>query len=926
MPGASYSRVSAERGRGSRQPAELLEAEALIQHHLETHADDRGWMHAKGRADLLEGRYEEAIAELDLARDVESITNRQESDILTELATAYFERGRASNRAIDLSMAMELLGQALQSDPSSLVARYNQALVFQQAFFYPNASQEWKRYLEADHASPWADEARRHLAMVESRMQAPEPSAGRLDDLMELRLARIMAAGLSFGKTREVALRLREEHHDAWLGDALGSGELAVGALAKMVATRTGLQMGGFESELRDLELLSTTLHATPLRVWLDFERLFRITHSPHIAACMPRVDQLIETCRRRRYEWFLVQSLLERSSCEAVRGEFAMAEATDREALDIARRDAFPIAGLRAAGLLAGYLAAAGQYRDAAALQFESLGLYWSRPLPYARSQEFFHDMVLANEGLGRFHAAKAAAQAAAVMAQLSGVAMNEAVNRSRWAGFAFRLGLKQEATAQYTLAEKLFHGMASNPTVAAYQAFAEAFSALAGDPSALLRFEPIVKSSTNPFIVVSYLHTAATLAENAGRTAEARRLLEEAIGFVEKDESSPPASQNLMEWRDQLQGCYRDMTRVLLLQNDAAGAYHAWQRFLRADQRLQGFRDVPAAPTDGVAATVITFARLGQRYGVWVRSDDGVRFTWLPRNAAAVDREVRSYAALCADPEAGWNLVQAAGRSLRSELLGFALAGVPRNRLLLLQPDGELARLPWAALMLPGEADEQFLVAILPTPVAGPGPVKVPEIQVHRALIVGATILDPKLRAEFRPLPGIEDEIAAVSSAFLAADVLEGAKATAKNISARMESADALHFVGHAAMRRGRIRLLVAPDASDPGFWRPAVGGRLGLAVLSACSTAKYRDPEDPKPENLANALLLEGASQVVASLWDVDSSATSFFMQSFYRHLRLNHAPAAALREASAETRHQRAWSNPYYWASFSLFLRI
>jgi len=883
-------------------------------------------MHAKGRAALLEKNYEEAIAALDLSRDAGTNTQSEESAVVTDLAIAYFERGCSLHRPIDFSMSMELLGQALQSDPSSLVALYNRAMVFQHAYFYPNALRDWKSYLARDSNSSWAAEARRQMALAESKMRAPDPSSGKLADLIEMQLSQVMASSL-ISPARDLAAELRGEHQDEWLADALAAGhEPVLRLLAGMVATRTGLQVGVFESELRELEPSSAVTRSPSLRVWRDFERLFRITHSSRIAACLPDVDDLIETCRRRHYTWFLAQSLLERSSCEAARGEFATAESTDREALEIARQHAYPIASLRAAGFLTGFLAASGQYRDAAELQYQSLELYWSRPLPYARSQEFFHDMVLANEGLGRWHAAKAAAESAATMAQLSGVPVNEAVNRSRWAGFAFRLGLKQEASAQYALAEKLFHQMANNAAVADYQAFAEAFAASAGDPSSFARLEPIVKTSTNPFVIVSYLHTAAAFAENGGPTADARRFLEDAIGWIEKGAASRHASPEVMEWRDQLQSCYRDLTRISILQNDTVGAYRTWQRFLRTDETLQGFRESPASGSAGDPATVLTYARLGSRYGVWVRSADDVRFAWVNRDSSTIDRLVRTYAALCSNPDASWTQVQAAGKPLRSELLGFALQSKPKNGLLLIQPDGELARIPWTTLVL-GDEDpgKGILAAVMPTPVANSGPVRTREIQVRHALIVGATVLAPKLRNEYRNLTGIENEITAVRRAFPSADVLEGREATVAGISEHMENADALHFAGHAAMLGGRIHLLVAPGTSSEGLWRPA-GERLSLAVLSACSTARYRDPEDPKPENLANALLLEGANQVIASLWDADSAATSFFMQSFYRNLRQSHNTALAMAEASAETRRQKDWSNPYFWASFSLFLRI
>jgi CHAT domain-containing protein len=93
----------------------------------------------------------------------------------------------------------------------------------------------------------------------------------------------------------------------------------------------------------------------------------------------------------------------------------------------------------------------------------------------------------------------------------------------------------------------------------------------------------------------------------------------------------------------------------------------------------------------------------------------------------------------------------------------------------------------------------------------------------------------------------------------------------------------------------------------------------------VLSACSTARYEEVETPAPPDLASALLLDGVPQVVATLWNADSSAVSRFMGAFYGAIRRGAAPLAAVREASEDVRRTPGWAHPYYWASMSLFVR-
>src|SRR5262249_41626969 len=58
--------------------------------------------------------------------------------------------------------------------------------------------------------------------------------------------------------------------------------------------------------------------------------------------------------------------------------------------------------------------------------------------------------------------------------------------------------------------------------------------------------------------------------------------------------------------------------------------------------------------------------------------------------------------------------------------------------------------------------------------------------------------------------------------------------------------------------------------------------------LVVLSACQTGVSGLYRGGELEGLSQALLYSGAASVMASLWSVDSLATSHFMQTFYSSL--------------------------------------
>jgi CHAT domain-containing protein len=93
--------------------------------------------------------------------------------------------------------------------------------------------------------------------------------------------------------------------------------------------------------------------------------------------------------------------------------------------------------------------------------------------------------------------------------------------------------------------------------------------------------------------------------------------------------------------------------------------------------------------------------------------------------------------------------------------------------------------------------------------------------------------------------------------------------------------------------------------------------------LATLSACETASGKPVAGEGLMGLTRSFLYAGAHMVLAALWQVDDQATAQFMGYFYRSLLQEGQPAAvAVRAAQDRMRSQPRWSNPYYWAAFTL----
>jgi CHAT domain-containing protein len=95
--------------------------------------------------------------------------------------------------------------------------------------------------------------------------------------------------------------------------------------------------------------------------------------------------------------------------------------------------------------------------------------------------------------------------------------------------------------------------------------------------------------------------------------------------------------------------------------------------------------------------------------------------------------------------------------------------------------------------------------------------------------------------------------------------------------------------------------------------------------LVVFSGCDTAQFDEPGTVRPGQLSQAALLAGAQEVIASLWNVDSVATSAWMKRFYGQLAAGRTASSAVANAALEMKQDLRRAHPRYWAAFADFDR-
>jgi CHAT domain-containing protein len=127
--------------------------------------------HAMGRFHLARKNFDDAIAEFEAALKTAPNDVRLHSD----LGAALMEKsdleasGKSGRDPRTLDRSLEHLNRAIELDYSLLEPLFNRALLRQNLGQLFQAKEDWDNYLKKDSTSPWAEEARRNLKLIEER-------------------------------------------------------------------------------------------------------------------------------------------------------------------------------------------------------------------------------------------------------------------------------------------------------------------------------------------------------------------------------------------------------------------------------------------------------------------------------------------------------------------------------------------------------------------------------------------------------------------------------------------------------------------------------------------------------------------------------------------------------------------------------------
>lgn len=942
-------------------------------------------LHAFGASQLLLGRFDAAVDALNEAATVGASRGPSAlRAINTDLAAAYLARGRAQDRPDDFVHALnaaDLAGRASSAPtPESL---FNRALALEALHLRDQARAAWQDYLKRDSTSGWADEARRHLAALESQGNNWTEQRKLLDAALA-RGDRDAAAAVVHAAPTAVREYLEDELLPAWARQCRSGCDPEV-SLRDAAFLARELAAGGDRLDADTVERLQKGIHDHAVIDGVDaYGRARAMDKASRIgdaaAAYREAVEQLsaagvpLETSARGYQQGIVVRQGAFDAAAAALHA--LSAEATSRSYLVVDARSRWLL------GLIAvtqgHYTAAAAEYRAALAgferagdmqnaanvhqLLAETLDLLgqpeqaWRERLlglavlePSANPRRWNATLLaaaLAAERDGAPQAGLAFETEAVASNERYGLQAATAEARVYRAANLFRAGDRRAARDETAAARRFIAQLPDAWLVSRLQAEADAVEGqILASESDRQGIVELTRAADYFASVKSMPRTAqlqlvlgrATAAAGQTDAAEAHYL--HGLAAFEGMRNSVTNDEQRISFFDENWQLFDELVRLQLQRGRTDQAFEIAERG-RARALLDAWKtDAPPAGTPQdlrralpADTTVVCFYDLDKALLAWTIGPAEVSFTRTELSEpvrAALDRDPTG---ALSGPD-GPSIFAAVWRPIVDRITTGRVAIVPSRR---------LQQLAFAALRDPSTG--RYLVEdreIVSAPSAAMFLAASHRLQrgahIERALVAGGSAgRRPDLPA-LAPLPAAAEELRAVGGQYPNLTELIGPAATREAFLAAISDQDVVHFAGHALISRrypfmSRLVMPGAPDAAGrpdgPDLFASEIGRlrltRTRLVVLSACSSGTGASAAGEGVLSLARPFIAAGVPTVVGSLWDVDDESTSALMRRFHEHYARTGDAGGSLRAAQVSLLRDAdaRLSTPSAWAAFTV----
>ena len=651
IAGAGYGPVRQERS-GERsafaEPADLLRAKYLIKDRLAARPNDQAMLVARGKVELLEGHYDEAIRTFGRLLDAQP----DSPALLTDLATTYFQRAVATDRAVDYGQAIELLGRTLARTPDDPVALFNRAIALQKMYVYDGAIRDWEHYLRVDPRGNWADEGRRRLgelqekvkvrdrpaallksdpvtalSLLQARANSQSPFPNRwpasfdeeyLDVVVRQWLASLYVSADSSGRKawrREQGIWdalsaaadvFRTRHQDPWLADLLhelppDSASLqvlepAVEAL-EAVSQAVRANASGDPDSARPLAESAARLFrkakskAGYLRA--REEIIYSLVREGRVQDCIHTASQQLRDLKLVFYPWLQGQAVLWNAACQGFAGNFGLAQQLSDRALEFTKGTGYSGQHLRSILFASGFLRSSERnWQDTR----DGLQQFWEELHNPFHGYEFYLEMAFLAEEAEQWHLAFHLHREALGMVERTEDRLFRAVAHYHVAVAAMKIQDLPEAENEFRIANEQFAKGSDSATSQLYKALAEIQWAAAAvqqnhlelAAARLEQVKPLLATENATENAFRYYQTLGELHFRHRNLPGAEQSLRRALNIAEIELSSLGTDADRIAWERDSAEAYRTLVELYVQKPGAAiRALEIWEEYLGSPLR---------------------------------------------------------------------------------------------------------------------------------------------------------------------------------------------------------------------------------------------------------------------------------------------------------------------------------------------------
>jgi CHAT domain-containing protein len=640
IAGAGYGPVRQERS-GERsafaEPTGLLRAKFLIKERLAARPDDQAMLVASGKVELLEGHYDEAIRTFGHVLDA----HPDSSALLTDLATAYFQRAEAGDRAVDYGQTIELLGRVLAKTPDDPLPLFNRAIALEKMYAYNEAIRDWEHYLRVDPSGNWAAEARRRLRELQEKVKARDRPAALLqsDPVAAASLLRARADGRSTSPTPwpasfdeeylDLAVRqwlaslyvsadssgqqtwrreqgvqdalaaaadvLRTHHGDPWLTDLLR--ELpaesappnavepfvtALDFLAKAARANVSGDPDGSrplaESAARFFRVAKSNAGYLRARE----EIIYSLVRAGQVHDCIQAADRQLHEEKIEFYPWLHGQALMWHATCQSYAGNLDIAQDLSERALTLTQKTGYAGQHLRSVLFASGFLQSTERNWQDTRSGLQRFWADWHAPF---HAYESYAELAILAEEADQQYLAVHLYREALGMIERTPDRSYRAVAHYRLAVAAMRVQDLPEAETEFRIASQQFTAISHTSTGRFYRTASEIHLAAVAVRQGRLELaaarleqaRPLLADVSDAVNAFQYYQTLGELHFRRGKMLEAEQDLRSAVHLGEAELSSLQTDADRLAWERDTAPAYR--TLVELYARKPHSTNRAWE-----------------------------------------------------------------------------------------------------------------------------------------------------------------------------------------------------------------------------------------------------------------------------------------------------------------------------------------------------------